>query len=67
MSEDGLVWTVRLRDDVHFGSTGDRLTAAQITSDSERAKVLGLGARELLHKPVTMAQLVGEMRKHLDR
>jgi ABC-type transport system substrate-binding protein len=30
ISEDGLVWTVELRDDVYFGPTGDQLTAADV-------------------------------------
>jgi adenylate cyclase len=42
------------------------LTAMQFSSDSERARILSLGVRDLLHKPVSITQLIGEIKKHLE-
>lgn len=42
------------------------LSANKIDDEGERADMIGLGVREFLHKPVTVGNLVGEVRKLLD-
>jgi CheY-like chemotaxis protein len=41
------------------------LTASQLSDEWERAQILSMGVKELLHKPVTIEQLVAEVKKYL--
>jgi len=43
------------------------LTASQLDRETERARILGMGATELLRKPVSMEQLVADIKKHLEQ
>ena len=43
------------------------LTASQLDRQSERARILGMGVSELLRKPVSMEQLISEIRKQLGK
>jgi PAS domain S-box-containing protein len=43
------------------------LTAVQISNETERAAILDLGVRELLHKPVSFSDLAAEVKKCLVR
>jgi two-component system response regulator HydG len=41
------------------------LSAEVVAGDTERARMVEMGVREFLHKPVTMDQLVMEIQKYL--
>lgn len=63
---DGRTTIRRLREKEHSRNIPIIvLSANPISDETERVEMLGLGVKEFLRKPVTMEQLIAEIRKHL--